>query len=413
MQTVNPCILTINGGSSSIKFSVFEAGEALRWRLDGELSGIGSTEAGLRVHCDDPRYRRSHAVAVPNHAAAGDLLMQLIEEFGTLGRLEAAGHRIVHGGPSFSQPQRITPAMIEALQALSPFDPEHLPGELALLHRIQCALPDLPQVACFDTALHHTMPRVAHLLPIPRRYERQGLRRYGFHGLSYQFLLQALTRLGDPAAAEGRVILAHLGSGASLAAVRNGESIDTTMGFTPAAGVPMSTRSGDLDPGIAGYLARSEDMSAEGFNTMVNSESGLLGLSETSADLRELLQREPEDPRAAEAIAVFCYQIKKSIGAFTAALGGLDTLVFAGGIGEHAPIVRARICAGLACLGIHIEPAANAADAEVISTPGSAVTVRVIPTDEAHVIATAVCRVLALPCATTGQSAASGANPPR
>ena len=227
--------------------------------------------------------------------------------------------------------------MIEELHRLSAFDPDHMPEEILLAEAFHRQFPDLPQVACFDTAFHHDMPRVAQMLPIPRRYEAQGVRRYGFHGLSYEFLVGELARVAGTEAAQGRVILAHLGNGASLAAVRDGKSVDTSMSFTPASGVPMSTRSGDLDPGLIWYLARTEKMSAKQFNEMVNFQSGLLGISETSSDMRELLDRETQDVRAAEAVALFCYQVKKWIGAFAAALGGLDTLVFAGGIGENAP----------------------------------------------------------------------------
>ena len=256
--------------------------------------------------------------------------------------------------------------------------------------------PDLPQVACFDTAFHHDLPRVAQMLPIPRRYEAQGVRRYGFHGLSYTFLMEELARQAGPDAAQGRVILAHLGNGASLAAVRNGKSVDTSMSFTPAAGVPMSTRTGDLDPGLVWYLARTEKMDAKQFNQMVNFQSGLLGISETSSDMRDLLEKETQDVRAAEAVALFCYQVKKWIGSFAAALGGIETLVFAGGIGENAPAVRARICDGLEFLGIELEEKHNAANAGVISPASSRVVVRVIPTNEEQMIAKTVCQVLGL-----------------
>jgi acetate kinase len=249
-------------------------------------------------------------------------------------------------------------------------------------------------VACFDTAFHHDLPRVAQLLPIPRRYEAQGVRRYGFHGLSYAFLMGELARLAGAEAAHGRVVLAHLGNGASLAAVRDGTPVDTSMSFTPTAGVPMSTRSGDLDPGLVWYLARTENMSAKQFNEMVNFQSGLLGISETSSDMSDLLDREPQDVRAADAVALFCYQVKKWIGAFAAALGGLDTLIFAGGIGENASTVRARICEGLEFLGIALEEERNAANAGVISAAAGQVAVRVIRTDEELMIARSVCRVL-------------------
>jgi acetate kinase len=286
--------------------------------------------------------------------------------------------------------------MVEELHQLQPFDPEHLPEEILLTEAFHHRFPDLPQVACFDTAFHHDLPRVAQLLPIPRRYEAQGVRRYGFHGLSYEFLMGELARQAGSQAAHGRVILAHLGNGASLAAVYKGQSVDTSMGLTPTGGVPMSTRSGDLDPGLVWYLERIEGVTAKKFNEMVNFQSGLLGVSETSSDMKDLISREMVDVRAAEAVALFCYQIKKWIGAFSAALGGLDTLVFAGGIGENASVVRTRICAGLGFLGIELEEQRNVTSSAVISTDASRVAVRVIHTDEEWMIAKSVCRVLNL-----------------
>ena len=322
--------------------------------------------------------------------------MDCIEERSGRDALTAVGHRVVHGGPKYSEPQRITAEIVEELHRLSPFDPEHLPKETLLIEAFHYRFPNLPQVACFDTAFHHDLPRVARLLPIPRRYEAQGVRRYGFHGLSYAFLIGELARLAGSEAAQGRVILAHLGNGASLAAVRDGKPMDTSMSFTPTAGVPMSTRSGDLDPGLFWYLARTEGLAAKQFNEMVNFQSGLLGMSETSSDMRDLLDRETQDVRAAEAVALFCYQVKKWIGAFAAALGGLDTLVFAGGIGENAPMVRARICDGLGFPGIELDEQRNAANDGVISAAASPVAVRVIRTDEELMIAKTGCRVLGL-----------------
>ena len=265
--------------------------------------------------------------------------------------------------------------MVAELRRLRAFDPEHLPAEIALMELLAEKFPGIPQIACFDTAFHSAMPRVAKLLPIPRRYEAQGVQRYGFHGLSYEYLL-------SQPGLNGRVILAHLGNGASMAAVRDGQPVDTTMAFTPAAGLVMSTRSGDIDPGLIAFLARSDQMTAAQFTRMVNHESGLLGISETSSDMRDLLARESADIRAAEAIALFCYQAKKWIGAYAAALGGLDTLVFAGGIGENLPVIRARICDGLGFLGIELDEQQNAASAGTISRAASRVTVRVIRTDE-------------------------------
>src|ERR1022692_2588624 len=396
MKPAKPHILTINGGSSSIKFAVFEAGESLRRILGGAIERIGLPEATLRVKGLNQADNFSRLVTAPDHTAAVGALMDWIEDRGGRDALTAVGHRVVDGRPKYSQPQRITAEMIEELRRLSPFDPDHLPEEILLTEAFHRRFPNLPQVACFDTAFHHDLPRVARLLPIPRRYKAQGVRRYGFHGLSYSFLLGELARLAGTEAAQGRVILAHLGNGASLAAVHHGKAVDTSMGFTPTAGVPMSTRSGDLDPGLVWYLARTEKMSAKQFNEMVNFQSGLLGVSETSSDIHDLLEHETQDVRAAEAVALFCYQVKKWIGAFAAALGGLETLVFAGGIGENAPTVRARICDGLEFLGIELQEKRNAANEGVISSAASRVAIRVIRTDEEHMIAKTVCRVLGL-----------------
>ncbi len=396
MKPANPRILTINGGSSSIKFALFEAGDSLRRILEGEIERIGLPEATLRVKGLNQADNFSRSLSAPGHTVALGALMDWIEERRGRDALTAVGHRVVHGGPKYSKPQRITAEMVEELLRLSAFDPEHLPEEILLTEAFHRRFPDLPQVACFDTAFHHDLPRVARLLPIPRRYEAQGVRRYGFHGLSYAFLMEELARLAGTEAAQGRVILAHLGNGASLAAVHRGKSVDTSMSFTPTAGVPMSTRSGDLDPGLVWYLARTEGLDAKRFNAMVNFQSGLLGVSETSSDMRDLLEHETQDVRAAEAVALFCYQVKKWIGAFAAALGGLDTLVFAGGIGENAPPVRARICDGLGFLGIELDEKRNAANEGVISAAASRVAVRVIHTDEEYMIAKTVCRVLGL-----------------
>ncbi|MDP3596980.1 MAG: acetate/propionate family kinase, partial [Nitrospirota bacterium] len=307
--------------------------------------------------------------------------------------LVAIGHRVVHGGHRYREPQVITSEVLGELRRLSPYDPEHLPAEIELIETFGRRYPTLPQVACFDTAFHRDMPRVARLLPIPRRYEAAGVQRYGFHGLSYAYLMEELRRLA-PHEAQGRIILAHLGNGASMAAVRGGRSIDTSMGFTPTAGLPMSTRSGDLDPGLVAYLSRTEGMTVEQFHTMVNQQSGLLGLSETSSDIRDLLACEDSDIRAAEAVACFCYQAKMWIGSFAAALGGLEMLVFSGGIGENSAIIRSRICEGLEFLGMTIDDTRNGAGEAVISTEGSRVTVRVIHTDEEREIAQSVVHMI-------------------
>jgi acetate kinase len=284
--------------------------------------------------------------------------------------------------------------LLAGLKQLIPWDPEHLPDEIALVEAVARRNPDWQQVVSFDTAFHHGLPRMAQLLPIPRRYQAQGLRRFGFHGISYGYLMEELRRIA-PAAADGRLILAHLGNGASLAAVRQNEPIDTSMGLTPIAGLVMGSRTGDLDPGLIIDLMRREGLSPDQLAQLISRESGLLGLSETSADMRDLLGREANDLRAADAVNLFCYQAKKWIGAYAAALGGLDTLIFSGGIGEHAAPVRDRIAGGLEFLGLRLDAAANANSEAVISTSDSRVTVRVIPTDEEAMLARETQRVLA------------------
>lgn len=386
------CVLAINGGSSSIRFAVYESAQSPRLRLAGKLDRIGVS--GTHLIVDDPAVTSR---AAPRRLPAGDyrsaaaFLLDWLEAQPVFASVVAAGHRVVHG-MQHSEPERVTPKLLAELRRITPYDPDHLPREIGLIEALKRRYPRMPQVACFDTAFHRAMPRVAKLLPIPRRYAAKGVERYGFHGLSYAYLMEELGRL-DPAAAHGRVILAHLGNGASLAAVRDGQSIDTSMGFTPTAGLVMSTRTGDLDPGLVYYLARAERMTAARFRQMVNHESGLLGVSATSSDMRDLLARESRDARAADAVSLFCYQAKKWIGSFAASLGGLDTLVFAGGIGENAPLVRARICEGLHFLGIDIDDARNAKTAGVISTDAGAVTVRVIRTNEELMIARSVLRM--------------------
>ena len=360
-----PFILTLNVGSSSVKFAVFAAGkpEAL---LVGQVERTARPAPGLDA-----------------------VLAKTAKLTGTAG-WAGIGHRLVHGGPRFSEPRVVSAGVIAELRRLIPFAPEHLPPELALLEETVRRFPRVRQVACFDTAFHRDLPRVARLLPIPRRYDKRGVRRYGFHGLSYEYLRGELRRLGDPAIFRGRVILAHLGAGASLAAVRDGVGIDTSMAFTPAAGLVMGTRTGDLDPGVLTYLAQADRLSPPRLRRLVNHESGLLGVSGTSADMRKLLARERRDRRAAEAVALFCQQAKKWVGGFAAVLGGLDTLVFSGGIGEHDAVIRARICDGLGFLGLELDAARNQAHAPVISLPAARVTVRVIPTDEERIIARSV-----------------------
>ena len=392
-----PYVLAINNGSSSIKFALYQKGDPPTRQLHGKVDRIGSRGTMLTVDDLERNQQDSRIIGDFEHRSAATFLIDWLDKQIGLNSIEAVGHRVVNGGAHYNEPLRVTGELLDALRRISTYAPEHLPSEIAVIDLFRERVPGLPQVVCFDTAFHRAMPQVAKILPIPRRFQAQGVERYGFHGLSYSFLMEELARVAGAEAALGGVILSHLGNGASLAAVRGGKCIDTSMGFTPAAGVPMSTRSGDLDPGLAWYLSQTEHMTVQQFHQMVNQESGLLGISETSSDLRDLLGREATDIRAAEAVALFCYQIKKWIGAFAAALGGLDSLMFAGGIGENAPAVRARICDGLEFLGIEIEEQRNVANAGVISAETSRVVVRVMHTDEEVMIAKSVCRVLGLP----------------
>jgi acetate kinase len=365
-------LLTINGGSSSVKFALYRAGRPPAKVLGGNVERIsgGASEA------------------------AEQLLGVLGDRVGAT-PIAGIGHRVVHGGPGLLEHQLITPAVFDGLRKTVPIDQAHLPHEIALIEAMQRQYPGVPQVACFDTAFHRQMPRVAQLLPIPRRYDRQGVRRFGFHGISYTYLMEELARIDAPAA-KGRVILAHLGSGASMAAVRGGRPVDTTMGFTPTAGLVMGTRPGDLDPGVLAYLSRIEKWSAEDMDDFINRRCGLIGVSETSNDVRDLIARRATDVRAAEAIELFCYQARRWVGSLASSMVGLETLVFSGGIGEHSAPVRAEICAGLEFLGVKIDGARNAATAGVISSDDSAVSVRVIATNEELVIAKTVCGLLKL-----------------
>ncbi|HVW22141.1 MAG TPA: acetate/propionate family kinase [Opitutaceae bacterium] len=376
-REAEPAVLALNAGSSSLKYALFFAGSAPERALAGEIDRVRDR--------DGTGYRQEI-----------DFILGRIAEIGGLEGLAVAGHRVLHGGSRHRAPRRLDAGLMAELRRLTPLAPEHLPEQIALIEALERRLPHLPQVACFDTAFHHHLPREARFLPLPRRYAAAGVQRYGFHGLAYEHLMEELSRLGEPAAASGRVILAHLGNGASLAAVRAGRCIDTTMGFTPAAGLMMGRRSGDLDPGLVAYLARTEDMTAERFDRLVNHESGLLGISETSSDMRALLKAEATDPRAADAVAMFCYQVRKGIGAFAAVLGGLDLLVFSGGIGEHSAPVRTRICAELGFLGLGLDADANTAGAGLISDSNSRVRVHALPADEELTIARSACRLLGL-----------------
>ena len=387
-------ILTINGGSSSIKFAAFESGDPPRPLLKGQIERIGQPDASMSVSFSSGEPPQNSPIPASDHEQAAGRLIDWIESRLGHASIGAVGHRIVHGGVHLVDHQLVTPELIAELRRTEPLDLAHLPREIALIEVVRKRFPDLPQIACFDTAFHRDMPRLAKLLPIPRKYDRAGVRRFGFHGLSYAFLMEELRRVAGDEAANGNIILAHLGSGASMAAVKGGMPIDTTMAFTPLAGLVMGTRPGDLDPGLLVYLMRVEKMTPEQMDDFLSHECGLKGISETSSDMRDLTARRSIDLRAAEAVDLFCYRAKQWIGALAATMGGLDTLVFSGGIGEHAADVRAGICEGMEFLGLKVDAGRNASNASIISVDNARVAIRVIATDEEIMIARSVMKIV-------------------
>lgn len=378
-------ILCLNGGSSSIKFAVFGVdGEDLRDVIRGKIDRIGLAGSSLTWREEGKGEKGQVNLEKSGMKEAANFLMDWMR--GKDVNFSAIGHRVVHGG-RHRQPAVIDDKLLAELGQISGYDPDHLPGEIALIRLFGERQAGLRQVACFDTAFHATLPRVARQLPIPRRYEAAGLQRYGFHGLSYAYIAGELIRIAGPEVAAGRVVMAHLGSGASLAAVSGGQSMDTTMGFTPTGGIVMGTRTGDLDPGVLWWILRQEGLDARQLSDLVNHQSGLLGVSGTSSDMQDLLARESGDAAAGEAVAMFCYQVRKTIGAFSAVLEGIDALVFTGGIGERSALIRSRVCTGMEYLGIRLDQRANERNEVLISGPQGPVRVYAIPTDEEKMIA--------------------------
>lgn len=387
-------ILVVNSGSSSLKFALFETDGREALVLSGRLERIGLEHGTFHVRDAAGRTLVDQTdEKLPDHPAAIGRLLDWLAQAGYSQNLDAAAHRVVHGGRRHSQPQRVTPELIAELKSLVPLASNHLPGALAAIEALIRAHPSLAEIACFDTAFHRQMPDVAQRYPLPKKYADEGVLRYGFHGLSYEYVLQELAKTAG-ANADGRLVIAHLGNGASMAAVHQGRGIDTTMGFTPTGGLVMGTRSGDLDPGLPLYLLEQRGMTPAELHELLNRQSGLVGVSGLSSDMQDLLRRETQDADAALAIELFCYQARKFIGALAAALGGLDELIFTGGIGENAAAVRARICAGLAFLGVAADPARNAAGEAVISPADGRVVVRVLKTNEELMMARHADRLL-------------------
>ena len=381
-------ILTINSGSSSVKVALYRMERAETLTLSGIVERIGLKGGSFHLVNGQGESAVDRHLDLPDHDAALKMLFEWLQGHDALGHaIDAVGHRVVHGGIKYNQPHLVSPELVAALKEFVPLAPAHLPHEIKAIRAVAQCCPGLPQVACFDTAFHRHMPNVAQAYALPRHLRQAGVIRYGFHGLSYEYIIRELRVEAGPDVTDGRVIVAHLGNGASMAAVRHGKSIDTTMGFTPTGGLVMGTRSGDLDPGVVLYLLEERGMSPAAVDEMLNEHAGLVGVSGLSSSMKDLLARESEDSHAAEAVSLFCYQAKKFLGALAAALGGLDTLVFTGGIGENAPAVRGRICEGLEFLGIHLDPGRNDSNAPVITRDDSLVTVRVMHTNEALMIA--------------------------
>ncbi len=373
-------ILCVNAGSSSLKFAVYQMNEREERLFAGEVETIGSERGRLWLRSGDGRSLLDRKGAFGDTREAASAMFAALAEQGQKS-FAAAGHRLVHGGTAFFDPQIVDVAVNNRLKELVPLAPLHLPSQIAMIEELSQRSPDLAQVVCFDTAFHRRMPEVARRLALPRNLWDQGVMRYGFHGLSYEYVVSRLgTQVGS------RAVIAHLGNGASMVALKDGAPIDTSMGLTPAGGFMMGTRCGDLDPGVILYLLRL-GWTNEKLEELLDRESGLLGVSGLTGDMKGLLEKRRVDPRAAQAVEMFCYQIRKFVGAFAATLDGLDTLVFTGGIGERAAAVRAEICRGLKHLGIELDDDENARHAEVISRPDSRCVVRVVETDEDLVIA--------------------------
>ena len=387
-------IIAFNTGSSSIKFALFEIGETEHLVFSGSLTKIGNRNGTFSVMDDHGLSLSCESVAAESHDAACDYVLSWIRSQFEGRKPDAIGHRIVHGGPLYSTPQIVTSELIASLDTLSPYAPEHLPQAIDAVRHAARIFPGTLQVTCFDTSFHSTMPAVAKLYALPESIRKEGVQRYGFHGLSYEYILLELMRQLGAQAVEKRIILAHLGHGASMAAVKNGRSIETTMGFSPAGGLVMSTRTGDLDPGVILFLLQQNKMTPRAIKEMVNRQSGLLGVSGSTDDMRELLKAEEVDDSAKQAVELFCYQARKNIGALSIVLGGLDTLVFTGGIGEHSSVIRSRICTGIEFLGIRVDEKKNSTHSAIISPESGEVDIRIIKTNEELMIARHTMRIL-------------------
>ncbi len=372
-------IFCVNAGSSSLKLAVYPIGGSIALAT-GAVEGIGQPGSRFWLRDADDASLVDEARHVGDHGEAVDLALSVFDRI-ACPPVAAVGHRLVHGGRRLVEPTLLDDSVVDELRRLVPLAPLHLAPQIAAVEAVASRAPSLPQVACFDTAFHRRMPEVAQRFPLPEWAWEEGICRFGFHGLSYEHVARVL----GPAC--GRVVVAHLGNGASMAAIHDGRPTETTMALTPTAGLMMGTRSGDLDPGLIVHLLRERRLSPDAIDHLVNHESGLLGVSGTTSDMRTLLESRASDARAALAIAMFCHSARKSVGALAAALGGIDQLVFTGGVGEHAPAIRTEICGGLGHLGVRLDEARNAGDDPVVSADGASCVVRIVPAREELVIA--------------------------
>jgi acetate kinase len=386
---VRPAVLCLNSGSSSLKFALYQLGADARLAR-GAVEGIGIPHGRFWLTRSDDTRIEDAAGDMGRHADALRRVFTALDAHG-IETPAAVGHRVVHGGAVYVSARRVDDRLLATLRSLVPLAPLHLPSEIEIIEAVRGLLPGVVQVACFDTAFHRAMPELAQRLPLPRRFWDEGVRRYGFHGLSYEYVV---SELGP--ALDRRTIIAHLGNGASLAALSNGRPVDTTMGLTPIGGLIMGTRTGDLDPGVLLHLMSARGYDVGRLGTLLNDQSGLLGISELTSDMKTLLERRDSDPRAAEAVEMFCRSVRKHVGAFAAVLGGLDTLVFTGAIGERAAAVRWEICRDLGHLGVRLDASRNAAHADVVSVASGPCVVRVVRTNEELMIARQTAAVLGL-----------------
>lgn len=385
-------ILTVNVGSSSLKLGLFAGVDQYTTaKTQITITNIGQATSRIEVATEGESRKIQQSVA--DHTSAAAMALDELNSAGQLADVAGIGVRVVHGGERYHAPTVIDEELLAELHRLVSIDQEHMPLILEVIRSFRERLPGVVQVACFDTGFFHDIPQVAQTIPLPARYREKGLRRYGFHGLSYEYILESFRDIAGEQAANGRVVIAHLGSGASLAALKNGRPVDMTMGFSPVSGIPMSTRSGDIDPSAIVYLARL-GVDIEEYSHIINTQSGLLGVSGLSADMLTLLENEATHNGAREAVELFCYSARKAIGSLSAAIGGIDSLIFSGGMGENAPKIRARICQELAYLGIMLDESRNRDHLERISSDESRVGVHVIPTDESYILRRSVIQIM-------------------